>query len=292
MEQKSLKSFKDLIVWQKAADLTVLIYRITDKFPRSEVYGITDQMKRAIISVSSNIAEGFKRVHKKEKIQFYNIAYGSISELESQIEISKRLGFLSEDDYQDLILLTIEVSKMINGLVKSLNTKFYILNSGGGFTVVELMVSMALFVVLAALAAGTFIQSLKTQRMITALSASNDNATQTIERLTREIRTGFFFSAPSEDVLKFVNYEGNSIAYKLVNGSVGRCVGDAECNEDKNYQLITPPEVKIKNLKFKLKGTIKDNLAPRVTILLDVSSLNNMKTNLQTTVSARTLISE
>lgn len=95
-----IKSFKDLIVWQKSADLAVLIYQNTEKFPQSELYGITNQMRRCAVSISSNIAEGFKRVHKKEKIQFYYIACGFAAELESQIEISRKLAYIGEVDYR------------------------------------------------------------------------------------------------------------------------------------------------------------------------------------------------
>ena len=131
METKKLQSFKDLNVWQKSSDLAVLVYKTTERFLRSELYGLTNQLRRAVISISSNIAEGFKRNHKKEKLQFYNIAYGSAAELESQIEISYKLGYLAEQDYQKLILLTIEVAKMLDGLIKSINKfpKSYILNS-------------------------------------------------------------------------------------------------------------------------------------------------------------------
>ncbi|MEK7147045.1 MAG: four helix bundle protein [Patescibacteria group bacterium] len=129
MNNKTLKSFKDLTVWQKSVDLAVLVYKTTEIFPRSELYGIVNQMRRASISASSNIAEGFKRIHQKEKLQFYNVAYSSIAELESQIEVANKLGFLSKEDYQNLLPLVIEVSKMIEGLIKSLNSKFYILNS-------------------------------------------------------------------------------------------------------------------------------------------------------------------
>ncbi len=143
----NLKSFKDLTVWQKSADLAVSVYKITEKFPRSELYGITNQMRRAVISISSNLAEGFKRSHNKEKLQFYNIAYGSTSELESQIEISKKLGFLSENDYQGLIAITVEISKMNNGLIKSLNSKSYILNSNRGQLLIESGVAISILVV-------------------------------------------------------------------------------------------------------------------------------------------------
>ncbi len=139
-----MKSFKDLNVWQKSVDLAVFVYKITEKFPNSEIYGITNQMRRAVISISSNLAEGFKRVHKKEKLQFYNIAYGSVAELESQAEVSKKLNFLSEKDYQILMLNITEISKMVNGLVKSLNSKSYILNSNTGFTLIELLITVAI----------------------------------------------------------------------------------------------------------------------------------------------------
>ncbi|MDP2654945.1 MAG: four helix bundle protein [bacterium] len=126
-----LKSFKDLIVWQKAADLASLVYVATEKFPRSELYGLTSQMRRSAVSISSNIAEGFKRNHKKEKTQFYNVAYGSVAELESQTEIALKLDFLDKGEYQKSNALIIEVSKMLDGLIKSVNKspKSYILNS-------------------------------------------------------------------------------------------------------------------------------------------------------------------
>ncbi len=132
METKKLQSFKDLNVWQKSSNLAVLVYKITEKFPKSELYGLTNQMRRSAVSTSSNIAEGFKRRHKKEKLQFYNIAYSSVAEIESQIEISNKLGYLSKSDYQKLTILITEISKMTDSLLKSvhknfLNPKFYVL---------------------------------------------------------------------------------------------------------------------------------------------------------------------
>ncbi len=124
MENTKLKSFKDLMVWQKAVDLAVLVYSITEKFPKSELYGITNQMRRSAVSISSNIAEGFKRNHQKEKLQFYNVAYASTSELESQIEVSRKLNFLDNQDYQRLSASVVEVGKMIDGLIKSQNRNF------------------------------------------------------------------------------------------------------------------------------------------------------------------------
>jgi four helix bundle protein len=85
------KTFKELIVWQKARDLVVEIYRLTDGFPTSEQYGLTSQMRRAAVSIPSNIAEGYHRFHKKEKDQFMSIAFASGAELETQIVLSKLL---------------------------------------------------------------------------------------------------------------------------------------------------------------------------------------------------------
>ena len=130
--KSEIKSFRNLIVWQKSADLAVLVYRYTEKFPRSEQNGLVNQMRRAVVSVSSNIAEGFKRNHKKEKVQFYAVSYGSVSELESQIEISKRLNYLNEKQSSELLNLVIEISKMTDSLIRSTNNNFsrsYVLNS-------------------------------------------------------------------------------------------------------------------------------------------------------------------
>jgi len=106
------KSFKDLIVWQKSRDLAVVIYKLTEQFPKSELYGLTSQMRRAVISISSNIAESYHRFHKKEKQQFLATAFGSGSELESQIEIAKVL-FLNLD-YSEAENLLSEVMKILN----------------------------------------------------------------------------------------------------------------------------------------------------------------------------------
>lgn len=114
-------SYKDLIVWQKSLDLVHEVYRVTKQFPKSEIYGLSSQMQRAAVSISSNIAEGQSRNHKPEFIQFLYIAYGSSSELETQILISKR-------EYPNLIYGKIEnnldaVQKMLMGLIKSMKTR-------------------------------------------------------------------------------------------------------------------------------------------------------------------------
>ena len=116
-------SYKDLIVWQKAIDLAISIYRLTENFPKSEIYGLTSQMRRASISIPSNIAEGRMRRSRKEFIRFLLIAYGSGAELETQIEIAKRLPKIREMDFVKADSLLQEVMKMLNTIINCLALK-------------------------------------------------------------------------------------------------------------------------------------------------------------------------
>ncbi len=112
--------FKELIVWQNSIDLVTKIYKVTEKFPSSEIYGLTSQLKRASVSIPSNIAEGNTRRSKADYVQFLRIARGSCSEVETQIIISKNLGFIDEISFEKLSFSIVEISKMINGLINSL----------------------------------------------------------------------------------------------------------------------------------------------------------------------------
>ena len=112
--------FKELIVWQKSINLVTEIYRITEKFPSNEIYGLTSQLRRASVSVPSNIAEGNTRRSKADYLQFLRIARGSCSEIETQIIISKNLGFINDITFETLSFNIVEISKMINGLINSL----------------------------------------------------------------------------------------------------------------------------------------------------------------------------
>jgi four helix bundle protein len=118
-----IHSHKDLIVWQKGIDLSKKIYILTEKFPREEIYGITSQMRRAAISIPSNIAEGRSRGTRKDFVQFLRIAIGSASELETQIEIAKNLPQTKNLSYQEVDILLDEVSRMIMGMIKKLSIK-------------------------------------------------------------------------------------------------------------------------------------------------------------------------
>lgn len=103
MENETLiKSYKDLIVWQKAINLVEKIYQLTNNFPKEEIYGLTSQIRRSAVSIPSNIAEGKGRGTRKDYRQFLYISYGSCSKLETQIEIAKRLSFISNNDFEDI----------------------------------------------------------------------------------------------------------------------------------------------------------------------------------------------
>ncbi len=115
---KKIKNFTDLIAWQEAQKLILRIYKITKNFPREERYSLTDQIRRAAISVTSNIAEGFSRNSYKEKIYFYSIAQGSLTELQNQLILSKDLGYLSNSDFDEIFAHSVSTHKLINGLIK------------------------------------------------------------------------------------------------------------------------------------------------------------------------------
>jgi len=115
-----IKSYKDLIVWQKSIDLVILIYKLTKKFPKEEMYGLSSQMKRAGVSISSNIAEGSRRGTKKDFRHFLLNSFGSGAELETQIKISKELLLVDEKEFVKIDGILNEVMKMLNKLISGL----------------------------------------------------------------------------------------------------------------------------------------------------------------------------
>jgi len=110
----SIKSYKELIVWQRAIELVKEVFILTALFPKSEVYGITSQMRRAVVSIPSNIAEGYGRRSLAESSQFHSIAYGSALELETQLIIAKQLRLAKEVYFEKSEGLLLEVCKMLN----------------------------------------------------------------------------------------------------------------------------------------------------------------------------------
>jgi len=119
----TIKSFRELIVWQKSMDLAVGIYRATEKYPKSELFGLALQMRRAAVSIPSNIAEGQSRNSRNEFRHFLGIARGSLAELKTQIELSSRLEMLKAEDTAIFMNLIEEIGKMLSGLKRSLPPK-------------------------------------------------------------------------------------------------------------------------------------------------------------------------
>ena len=116
-----INSYRDLQVWQKARILVADIYRLTQSFPRDEQYGFTSQLRRAIVSVPSNIAEGGSKRSTKEFLRFLNIAYGSLSEVETQLYLAQDLNYAA--DIEPLLEKTSELGKMLNALMNRLEHK-------------------------------------------------------------------------------------------------------------------------------------------------------------------------
>lgn len=115
----SIKTFKDLKVWEYSMNLAKKVYNATDKFPNEERFGITDQIRRSAVSIPSNIAEGFGRGFSHDRIRFLFIARGSCCELETQIMLAYKLSYLKESEQKQLLDETLEITKMINGLIQS-----------------------------------------------------------------------------------------------------------------------------------------------------------------------------
>jgi four helix bundle protein len=115
-----MSNFKELLVWQKSIDFVTEIYKSTDCFPKDEMFGLKSQMRRAAVSIPSNIAEGNSRRGNADYIQFLKISRGSCAEVETQLIISRNLKFLNDEVYFKLNQDIIEISRMLNGLIKSL----------------------------------------------------------------------------------------------------------------------------------------------------------------------------
>jgi four helix bundle protein len=116
-----MQSYKDLTVWKKSIQLCVQVYKITESFPKHELYGITSQIRRSSTAIPSNIAEGQKRGHKTEFIQFLRIAYGSGAELETQLYIALQIKYLKLPEFEKINDLLEEIMKMLNVLLRNLS---------------------------------------------------------------------------------------------------------------------------------------------------------------------------
>lgn len=289
----SIYSYKKLTVWQKAIDLATLIYKLTEQFPKSELYGLVNQMRRASVSIASNIAEGQQRNNLKEYIQFLSIANGSVAELETQIIIAKNL--YKNIDFSDANKIIIEIQKMLTVLIKNLKNKqkdsltFNLKpKTSSGFSIIELLVAISLFVIIISMAVTIFLRALKTQKSALLLMESNDNVALAIEGMAREIRSGINFQSSGNDLEFLEVVSGNDIRYALSGGSLLKGV-KSQVDPDFNYQTITSEGVEVKSFRAILDNS--PNYPPKATIIISISpkndALKNVTSDIQTTVSSR-----
>ena len=118
------RNFKELLAWQKAMDYVVEVYPVARKFPREEMFALSDQLRRSAVSIPSNIAEGQGRGDGKDFIRFLRIALGSLQESETQIMIAKRLGYVTDDEIEPALMAGTEVARLTKGLIASLTTNY------------------------------------------------------------------------------------------------------------------------------------------------------------------------
>src|SRR3989344_524737 len=122
-DDNKIRRFTDLHAWQEGHKLVLMVYRNTETFPDKEKFRIIDQMRRAVISLTSNIAEGFSRRSSKEKNRFYCMAQASLVELQNQLIISRDIGYLPNDDFKIIADQSIVANKLLNGLLKATKDK-------------------------------------------------------------------------------------------------------------------------------------------------------------------------
>jgi four helix bundle protein len=119
----AVQNFRDLVAWQRAVDLALEIYRVTKFFPREEIYGLTSQLRRAVVSISSNVAEGQSRRTSRDFLHFLGIARGSLAEVETQLVIASRLGYVTPVDEKLLNDRITELHRILSGLIASLERR-------------------------------------------------------------------------------------------------------------------------------------------------------------------------
>jgi len=118
-----MKTYKDLVIWQKAIDLVTEVYRVTARFPKEELYGLTSQIRRSAVSVPSNIAEGYGRKSTNDYIRFLQISMGSLYELQTQLQIARNLTFIGDTAFQAIYESTREIERMLSSLINKVKAK-------------------------------------------------------------------------------------------------------------------------------------------------------------------------
>ena len=118
--RQKARSFTDLIVWQEGHKMGLMVYQRTKSFPKEEIFGLTNQVRRAAVSVTSNIAEGFNRKSEKDKMHFYVMAQGSVAEIQNQLLVARDVGYMNKDDFSELADRTVDIHKLLTGLIRAI----------------------------------------------------------------------------------------------------------------------------------------------------------------------------
>ena len=118
-----MKTFRDLLIWQKSMTLITKIYQSTNLFPKEEIFGLTSQIRRSAVSIPSNIAEGYGRESKQDFLRFLNISIGSLFELQTQLEIAKNISYLNENEFNNIFEDSREIERMLVSFIKKLKER-------------------------------------------------------------------------------------------------------------------------------------------------------------------------
>jgi len=283
-----IESYKQLIVWQKSIQLVRFVYELTEKFPKNETYGLISQMRRAAVSIPSNIAEGYKRKGLGEYLNFLSIADASAAELETQFIIAEDL--YKKIDFTKAVLLLEEVQKMLVVIIKKLIANRYTLNANNsGFTLVEMMVAFLIFSIILTIFSSVFLSSSQLQKRAFNIQQAEENANYVLESMAKEIRvskiSGPDSNCPSSpaSTLSITHPVNGNIVYSLNGTSVQRTVGGT-------VTTISSNTVDFTRLQFCISGTpTEDKKQPRVTIL---ASIRSKKTQQQASVDIQTTVSQ
>lgn len=189
---EKVKSYRELLVWQKSIELVKEIYKVIKMFPKEETYALCDQLRRSAVSIPSNIAEGQARQHTGEFKQFLFIALGSLAELDTQLVIANGLGYLKTEGLDRLNGQIAELQKMIRGLVSKLITHHSPLTTNKGFTLVELLIAMAIASVVGMAGVAVFSSSNWAYKLNEDVAEAQQNARVAMERLSKDIRAAGF----------------------------------------------------------------------------------------------------
>ena len=120
-----INAFTDLDAWKEGHKLVLMIYELTKKFPKEELFGLTSQIRRAVVSLTSNIAEGFSRQTYKDKVHFYCMALGCLTEVQNQLMVARDLKYITQKEFDVVYQQTVKESKILNGLIKSSRTRIH-----------------------------------------------------------------------------------------------------------------------------------------------------------------------